>query len=169
MNNEDYGKALKSIEKGRRERAEKRRRQIKRRITVIIVLLLILLVGGGVAYIKFFGAPWQKEAAGGKKSEKVDTFSDPSGDLGNGKTASVSSDSKDSVANSGMTKVDGNSSDNGQINGSGSGTIGIAERLENKDNGASGGQGNQSSSTDAIVGNDFEIELTFVGDCCMAT
>ena len=161
MNNEDYSSALRDIEKGRRERNSKRKKQVRVKRTIITIVLLLII---GVA--AFFILKDRIKVGGDKKpaSGEYSVVKDPDG------SGQAGTDSgKNEVGNNEATKNEAGKNETDKIN---TAEIGIAEQLDRKESGNTGDLSvKEGTETDAELANatDFDIELTFIGDCCMGS
>ena len=148
MSGEDY--RSKVAEKARRSRAAERKRQVRRKRLFILLTVLVIAAGGTLAWLKFSG-----RIGGNIKAENP-----------NAGVPGMPGESDDLRVNE-MDTEEASISESG---------VGILTKLENDPGDNSGtnldgkvGTAGDADKQDIPDGSDFDIELTFIGDCCMAT
>ena len=152
VSDENMKRALEDILKERQGRIDKRKKQVRKKITAIVVVLVIFLAMAGAAAFILFREP-EEMSAEGNVTEYAETEDSP----------------KESPERAVATVTDS----------------GISAAVDNKveknsEASSKGNDGNAASVTDALIAEatpadakpvekDFTIELSFVGDCCLAS
>ena len=139
MNEENVNRALRDIDKQRRIERERRRKHIKRQITAVIIIMVLFFSMAGVAGYILFIKPALKEK-NKLKAEAVVTTED-AGYMSIGDR--VSEEVKEEETEE-LTKV-------------------VTEE------GSASAENPTEEAVTESTARDFDIEMTFVGDCCMAS
>ncbi|MCR5213120.1 MAG: CapA family protein [Eubacterium sp.] len=156
MNEDFQDKLLEEMNRRKKNSAEreKRRRQVKRMktlLTILCILFIFLLIAGGVFLYKKL-ADKDSNSASSQISQSSSDNDNASGDILESANVISSDKETDNIAN-----PDGSTVDSDSESGNDSESVNESE----KETSEAGGQD--------IENDDFEIKMTFVGDCCMGT
>ena len=141
MNEDNVNRALRDIDRQRRIEREKRRRQIKRQLTVVIIIMIVFFsLAGAAGYILFI-----KPAIEKGRTEKE---------------AAVQTEEYQSIGE--RVPEDAAESDSDKT-----GTVTDASVYADESEQTVGDMASEEAAAPEV--RDFDIEMTFIGDCCMAS